>query len=832
MFKKPGKKFFRKKQSGDSDDEAEKSAKNSPRESEETSVDVTVLPATTITPTAVPVALGKSNDVPTVSAPGAAANTSSAPSKLSFEDGEDDSEEFRVKKSNRSRKIAKKLKEEWKEDQGRPKTTSAENAAASLNKMNLTGTAAQKSAEKDDSSDIEILYGDDYEVEDSSEYRRPTAPPTGRGGIPDSKLIADAKKRREEARKAEDDFIPLDDTERFAAGKSRLVREDENDNSDEDEELVMSSNGGQFLGSKDVAALNRRRNREFFELDEMIGQNQNDSDEEIQRWEEAQIRKGVTLPQIQAHSEEMNRPPADQQYYYGPNGYTAVDSDLSYSHDARTPPTISTVEDIRKKIRNRMEQAKEQQRRHNNELDKVTSDLTDCNNAIRSLNLELTTASAEYKFYQEMRGFVLDLVDCYNDKLPQIITVEDQTLAIWKRGCKAASDLRQQYIKDRCEEIHSKHSIELVPNLAQIAERRSRLADYLERRKALASSVGMSIESFDMDDYEPTGTPQTLESVANAAAVFDDTVSDFKSLPSILKRFVQWRTDCSHSYSDAWIALCIPKLVAPLIRFKLLGWNPIKPGGLALLEMPWFRDILTHLFVASSSGTVTADDPDIRVLPMLVEDVIFTRLSALLDTWDPMSQVQSARLVALLRELFARFPTIAMTRKPVQDFFRALVQRLIQTIEDEIYLPVYSQRILETDKEAVAFVSDQFRAAFKLFCNILLFHGILSNAALVELSLERLLNRYLLLPLRTSHDRKESVARCVAIAARIPEDRLCTGPSPPTVPKHLEMFCHVTTNLGKQNPSREEVADLSKILQRLKDFKGAEVLEKQLLSDR
>ena len=64
-----------------------------------------------------------------------------------------------------------------------------------------------------------------------------------------------------------------------------------------------------------------------------------------------------------------------------------------------------------------MEQAKDLQRRHTNESDKVAGDLADCNRAVGSLELELKTASFEYKFYQEMRGFVLDIVDCYNDKV-------------------------------------------------------------------------------------------------------------------------------------------------------------------------------------------------------------------------------------------------------------------------------------------------------------------------------------------------------------------------------------------------------------------------------
>ena len=79
-----------------------------------------------------------------------------------------------------------------------------------------------------------------------------------------------------------------------------------------------------------------------------------------------------------------------------------------------------------------------------------------------------------------------------------------------------------------------------------------------------------------LSDMFPPGF--TVEALSNASHMFDDTVEDFKSFPAVLRRYVLWRRDCSQSYSDAYIAHCFPKLVAPLVRFQLLGWNPMKVG--------------------------------------------------------------------------------------------------------------------------------------------------------------------------------------------------------------------------------------------------------------
>lgn len=62
----------------------------------------------------------------------------------------------------------------------------------------------------------------------------------------------------------------------------------------------------------------------------------------------------------------------------------------------------------------------------------------------------------------------------------------------------------------------------------------------------------------------------------DARLVFEDVLEDFSSLRGVLKRFETWRTTESGAYRDAYVSLCLPKVVAPLIRLKLLLWNPLQ----------------------------------------------------------------------------------------------------------------------------------------------------------------------------------------------------------------------------------------------------------------
>ena len=43
--------------------------------------------------------------------------------------------------------------------------------------------------------------------------------------------------------------------------------------------------------------------------------------------------------------------------------------------------------------------------------------------------------------------------------------------------------------------------------------------------------------------------------------------------------------------------------------------------------MAWFNDCMSQLFGAPTTEDIPADDPDMRVIPMIIEDVIFPRLS-------------------------------------------------------------------------------------------------------------------------------------------------------------------------------------------------------------
>ena len=79
--------------------------------------------------------------------------------------------------------------------------------------------------------------------------------------------------------------------------------------------------------------------------------------------------------------------------------------------------------------------------------------------------------------------------------------------------------------------------------------------------------------------------------------VFEDVQDDFCNIQNILLKFQQWREKFPDSYYEAFISLCIPKLLNPLIRVQLIDWNPLKVFMLNMKNYPDYISCLNSLTI-------------------------------------------------------------------------------------------------------------------------------------------------------------------------------------------------------------------------------------------
>lgn len=63
-----------------------------------------------------------------------------------------------------------------------------------------------------------------------------------------------------------------------------------------------------------------------------------------------------------------------------------------------------------------------------------------------------------------------------------------------------------------------------------------------------------------------------------AEVLFDDVITDFTDIHVIMDRFEQWKLAFGDTYKEAYLSLCLPKLLAPYVKLELLSWNPLEVG--------------------------------------------------------------------------------------------------------------------------------------------------------------------------------------------------------------------------------------------------------------
>lgn len=252
--------------------------------------------------------------------------------------------------------------------------------------------------------------------------------------------------------------------------------------------------------------------------------------------------------------------------------------------------------------------------------------------------------------------------------------------------------------------------------------------------------------------------------------IFDDVLDDFNSLDCIKSRFEVWRREYGDCYREAFIGLCLPKLFNPLVRLQLIAWNPLEAECDNFEYMLWFESLLFYGFEEHS--TLQKGDADISLLPAIVEKVILSKLTVIVEqVWDPLSSSQTSRLVTILQRLMKDYPTVLHgENKYTQELLKAIVLRNRRSIDEDLYLPLYPKNVMDNKNGSpYLFYQRQFWSCIKLLSNILLWEGVLSSSCLKDMALDSVLNRYIVSALQTSDSMDDNIQKCQKVLELLPK---------------------------------------------------------------
>lgn len=609
------------------------------------------------------------------------------------------------------------------------------------------------------------------------------------GAIPDAAMIHAARKRRQRAREM-GDYVPVEDEEQVE-DTGRLLREDDNDGSD-DERIDMDVN---------PLARDQERRREQF----LAAQ---DSDHEVDDWEDQQIRKGVTGASAAVINQELLY---NSDYQTTPIQPVAI-------MDPGVPRTPQAIAD---KLREHYEGLCASRETNLEKLRKTQEEMTSVTEELKDYQTQAPIAAEKFRFYQELRGYVTDLVECLDEKVGVIASLEERAMSLMAKRAEWLVERRRQDVRDQAEETTNlnkgvalqRRGVEDEEKVRRAAEREGRRS----RRRRAREIPGQPkhVEGMSSDDEIPQQDMLSFDKEKEqieleAQEVFEDVVDDYSSITSILIKFEQWRETDMVAYTEAYATLCLPRVVSPLIRLNLIFWDPLT-DSIDLEKLEWYRTLALYGLHDDETELSLSQDPDINLLPTIIEKVIIPRLTLLTDKcWDPLSSSQTLRLVGVLSRYIRRFPSLGPASKSLNNLFNAVLHKLKSALEHDVFIPI----IPKLAESKCPFFQRQFASGLKLLRNITSWQGILNDNSIKDLALNALLNRYLLSAVKVC-GLTDAVSKVGLISLILPRIWLQNN-----IPE-LQMFSTCVTNLAKQldrnNPLHiEPMETLTNILKSLR----------------
>ncbi|XP_002811900.3 intron Large complex component GCFC2 isoform X1 [Pongo abelii] len=630
--------------------------------------------------------------------------------------------------------------------------------------------------------------------------------------IPDAAFIQAARRKRELAR-AQDDYISLDvEHTSSISGMKRESEDDPESEPDDHEKRIPFTLKPQTLRQR-MAEESISRNEETSE--------ESQEDEKQDTWEQQQMRKAVKI--IEERDIDLSRGS-------GSSKVKKFDTSISF------PPV--NLEIIKKQLNTRLTLLQETHRSHLREYEKYVQDVKSSKSTIQ--NLESSSNQAlNCKFYKSMKIYVENLIDCLNEKIINIQEIESSMHALLLKQAMTFMKRRQDELKHEStylQQLSRKDETSTSGNVA-VDEKTQWILEEIESRRTKRRQA--RVLSGNCNHQEGTSSDDELPSaemidfqksqgdiLQKQKKVFEDVQDDFCNIQNILLKFQQWREKFPDSYYEAFISLCIPKLLNPLIRVQLIDWNPLKLDSTGLKEMPWFKSV-EEFMDSSIEDSKKESSSDKKVLSMIINKTIIPRLTDFVEfLWDPLSTSQTTSLITHCRVILEEHSTCENeVSKSKQDLLKSIVSRMKKAVEDDVFIPLYPKSAVENKTSPLSkFQERQFWSGLKLFRNIILWNGLLTDDTLQELGLGKLLNRYLIIALLNATPGPDVVKKCNQVAACLPEKWFENSAMRTSIPQLENFIQFLLQSAHKLSRSefRDEVEEIILILVKIKALNQAE----------
>nr|XP_033793384.1 GC-rich sequence DNA-binding factor 2 isoform X2 [Geotrypetes seraphini] len=624
--------------------------------------------------------------------------------------------------------------------------------------------------------------------------------------IPDASVIREARKKRKLAR-AGGDFIPLDTSVDIQQASSDADSEYEADDHKRRIEFAPKSKSLKQRMAEEISSLENEDSEE----------SQDDDDETQEMWEEQQLRKAIKISQR-----------SDLDVFTSRKSHH-----MKIKHK---PPILPPVNlgIIKKKLSARLKSFQEIHRSHQREYEKLVYDI-ECSKSVIT-NLEQSNSAVNYKFYKTMKTYIENLADCLNEKISvidelelamqQLLQQKAHTLLMRRQDdLQSEAAFIQQLTSNSRISANGNVGVDENTHLKECESRRAYRRQMRESSEKIGHHEGMSSDD-EMSPLQATDFQKGRDDILKKCqTIFDDVLEDFCSIKCILLKFQEWREKFPDSYYEAYISLCLPTLLKPLIRTKLIGWNPLEEF-INLEQASWYKEIKTFIYSGDGLESKQEDHSDQKMLPIVLVKTVIPIIAELVEhVWNPLSSSQTCNLVKLCKKILKE----CGPSKATKELLNFAVLRLKKAIDEDVYIPLYPKSALD-DKSLPhsKFQERQFWSAMKLLSNIFCWDGLIQEEILYELGLEKVLNRYLLLILLQAHPESNNVEKCRKVVECFPERWFKDLKSGSTLPQLAKFSNHLSHSSDAMcHNFRNEASEIVLLLMKIKALDAADILIKK-----
>jgi len=562
--------------------------------------------------------------------------------------------------------------------------------------------------------------------------------------LPDKEEILAARRKREIMRKMGTDaaipsYIPLSgkdggNTEKSDKKIYGLEDDDEHgglvsENPDDEEQDVFEDRKGSRILMHDPGK--EGTGRIDSEAKQAIRKaHQEDEDDEYQRWIDDKIRKGgARVAKSQPYVEMITDAKGTGIKKYRPAQRRQV-FDVAREMKRLQSALVSLKEDAAK--------VKRDVSRVDTELKLTKSELEKHEQALNGMN-------KQYLFYQTLRDKIADCLDCLNTKAPLIEEAMEEMKELRLSKAKAIRRLQDLHIRDEADAAFEKaHD---VPKEKQVDEfgrdiggavekGRQARAELRKRRRAKLGieKLGSKEEAFWTEDEAELGAQyaeRRKRLLEDVKAIFLDADDDFKTIDAVKEKLEQLKRRYPQAYTDTYISLSVPSLFAPYVRMELMNWRFLEHPKFEAME--WYNKLAEY----GMFGDIKEDDPDLDVIPRLIEKVVTPYITDFFFTeWDPLSSKLFPAVSSLVKEVLDHVD--GKLPNP-QKLLSTILDRYSHMVNVHSKVPIVPEKSDKLDAQWT-FCQFQWWRALKLLKELLRWKNILSAEVIRDLSISHLID--------------------------------------------------------------------------------------------